>query len=208
MAKKTTPPSPTPPPRPPEPAAAPQPEPPAVLDARWLEPDRARRGDWKPAEQAEEGAPIRLEARVSPRVPEGSPVRFGVYRAGPDGADALVATLDGTVGGGAAAADWTCVWTGPEGDAYVEPRLYFQASAAGVSARSPAIPVTSWVEIDVRTPSGAPHPCAYLARRPDGREVRGTTDESGLARILTPPGEVAVTLSASAGGKPLEAWPG
>lgn len=163
----------------------------SVSEARWLVKKKA---DFKRATEAEEGQPLFCDAVVTAAAPEGTPAEFEVFQEGAAG-DQPLAKLQGKVASGSARAEWLCAVKAPAaGAAYVAPKVYFRVTVGGDKGRSEVLPVVSAVEIACEDPAGKAVPCAYVAKLPHGREIKGKTDEKGRARIVSPPGEIGITI--------------
>ncbi len=171
-----------------------------MTDTRWLRKGKAP-GEWKRAEQGDEGEPLRLEATVNgAAAPDGTPAAFQIFQQGRDGTDLDLGAIAGKIENAKSFAEWICVCRPHVDPTQSSPLLYFRVTVKDDAARSTLLPVESFVDFTVEDQAGAPvAEMDYALKLPHGREKRGRTGKDGRLRQPSPPGQAFVTLLPASG---------
>ncbi len=167
---------------------------PTLKDARWLDLQSGEE-----LKHARSGKTLRLEACFSG--PASGTPRFKIFEQDHDSADDPVATIEGKLDDGKAAAEWTYCYVDDQDEegaeaAYTKPELYFVCELGAQHARSPLLDFQDFVELRCVDPlTRLPRKgLGYTLTFPDGTTSKtGVLDEQGSTRVDgVPPGRYGV----------------
>jgi len=169
----------------------------AIVNAVWSK-TKARVGD-----------KVKLKAETA-GIPDGEKATLEIFVKDANFADHLMKTIESKVDGGKIEAEWEfeideALLADHDGKkqkgAYISPKFYYVAKAAGFICRSGLLEYKDYVEIELRDEEDKPvKGAAYKMRLANGEIREGKLDANGYAKVdNVPPGRVEVEFEVDPG---------